>query len=86
MTNAPLNIMIHFGWIVFVTDIIMSVYFIIRYLFNNVPPGYTSMILAISFFGSLIVLLLGFIGRYLSNIYSEVRRRPLYTIKKKYNL
>jgi len=81
-----LNIMIHFGWISFTVTFIISTYYILMYLFWGVPEGFTSIILAIFLFGSLIVLLLGFIGRYLSNIYTEVKRRPLFHIKKKINI
>jgi len=85
LSNTPLNMMIYFGWFIFLSTIIASLYFFIKYLYFDVPAGFTSIILAIFFFGSLIVLLLGFIGRYLSNIYSEVRRRPLFHLKKAYN-
>ncbi|MGD0342723.1 MAG: glycosyltransferase family 2 protein [Bacteroidales bacterium] len=86
LSNAPLNMMIYFGWFIFLTTIIASLYYLIGYLYFNVPSGYTSIILSIFFFGSLIVLLLGFIGRYLSNIYTEVRRRPLFNIKTMINI
>lgn len=86
LSNAPLNIMIFFGLFIFLFTNLVSVYYIILYLFFDVPQGFTSTILSIFFFGSLIVLLLGFIGRYLSNIYTEVRRRPLFHIKRSYNI
>ncbi len=86
LSTAPLNIMIVFGFFIFIFTSMASIYHIIMYLFYDVPPGYTSIILSIFFFGSLIVLLLGFIGRYLSNIYTEVRRRPLFHIKKFHNI
>jgi glycosyltransferase involved in cell wall biosynthesis len=86
LSNTPLNIMIFFGLIIFLFTNLVSIYYIILYLFLEVPPGFTSIILSIFFFGSLIVLLLGFIGRYLSNIYTEVRRRPLFHIKRAYNI
>ena len=86
LSNAPLNIMIHFGWIIFFITNVASLVYIYKYLFQDVNLGFTPVILSIFFFGSLIVLLLGFIGRYLSNIYSEVRNRPLFHIKSTYNI
>jgi dolichol-phosphate mannosyltransferase len=44
------------------------------------------MVLINTFFGSLIIMILGVIGRYLANIYTEVRGRPLYLIDETYNL
>jgi polyisoprenyl-phosphate glycosyltransferase len=86
LSNSPLNMMIYIGWFIFLCTIFTSIYYLIKFLFFDVPPGFTSIILSIFFFGSLIVLLLGFIGRYLSNIYNEVRRRPLYHVKETYNI
>jgi dolichol-phosphate mannosyltransferase len=80
LSNAPLNMMIYFGWLIFLLTIILSVYYLIEYMFFDVPIGFTSLILSIFFFGSLIILLLGYIGRYLSNIYTEVRQRPLFHV------
>jgi dolichol-phosphate mannosyltransferase len=86
LSNAPLNMMISVGLLTFLLTNLISLYYVIQYLFFDVPAGFTSIILTIVFFGSLIVLLLGFIGRYLSNIYTEVRRRPLFHIKRVYNI
>lgn len=86
LSNVPLTMMLYFGWVVFLLTIILTIYNLINYVFFDVPAGFTSIILAIFFFGSLIVLLLGFIGRYLSNIYTEVRQRPLFHIKKTFNI
>ena len=86
ISNHPLNIMIYLGGLIFFITIIYSISFLFIYFFCQVPSGYTSLILSIFFFGSLNLLLLGFIGKYLSNIYTEVRNRPLFHIKKTYNL
>lgn len=85
ISNYPLNMMIYLGGILFVFTILISMYFFIQYFTTEVPLGFTSLILSSFFFGSLNLLLLGFIGKYLSNIYIEVRRRPLFHIKKTYN-
>lgn len=86
LTNAPLNMMLYIGWFVFLITILVSIYTLVQYLFFDVTAGFTSTILSVFLFGSLIVLLLGFIGRYLSNIYNEVRRRPLFHVKEKFNI
>lgn len=86
LSNQPLNMMIYFGSLVFIITVLISIYYLFLFIFSDVPTGFTSIILVLFFFGSLIILLLGFIGRYLSNIYSEVRRRPLYHIKSLINL
>lgn len=86
LSSSPLNIMMHLGWIIFLFTASASVYFLYGYfMYNDILPGFTSIMLALFFFGSIIILMLGFIGRYLSNIYSEVRNRPLYIAQKTIN-
>jgi polyisoprenyl-phosphate glycosyltransferase len=85
-SNAPLNIMIHFGWIIFSLTSLAAFYQLYLYINDSIPEGYTSTILSIFFFGSLNILMLGFIGRYLANIYAEVKNRPLFDVQKTYNL
>jgi glycosyltransferase involved in cell wall biosynthesis len=86
LSSAPLNLMIYLGFFIFIGTILGVLYYICSYLFAIVPPGYTSTQLSIFFFGGLTILILGIIGRYLANIYSEVRHRPLYHVKRTYNL
>lgn len=85
MTNAPLNIIINISLLTLFGTVIISIYQLIMFFFNNVPSGFTSIILSVFFFGSLTLLVLGIIGRYLSNIYTEVKKRPLFLVQEKCN-
>lgn len=86
LSSAPLNLMIYLGFFTFLLTLLGLVYYTVQYLFFSVPSGYTSLLLSVFFFGGLIVLILGIIGRYLANIYLEVRQRPLFHVKQTYNL
>jgi glycosyltransferase involved in cell wall biosynthesis len=48
-------------------------------------PGWTSIVIPMSFIGGLNILFLGLIGEYIGKIYIEVKKRPLFIIKEKYN-
>ena len=49
---------------------------------NNIPvAGWSSTIVVILALGGLVLMTLGIIGEYISRIYEEVKRRPLYVIK-----
>ncbi len=48
------------------------------------PMGWSSMFLAVSFFGSVQLTFLGLIGEYVYRIYKEVQKRPIYLIKEIY--
>ena len=61
-TTAPLKLMIYGGLISSVFFFILSVFFVLKKILLNVPLGYTSLIVAILFSTSLILLSLGIIG------------------------
>lgn len=48
---------------------------------NPLVPGWTSLMSAISIFGTIQLLLFGIIGEYIGRIYEQVKQRPLYIIK-----
>ncbi len=85
-STAPLNAAIQLGSIIFVFTVFYSCYTLYRYFTYDMLAGYTSTILTIAFFGSLNLLFLGLLGRYLASIYIEVKQRPLFQVGKTYNL
>jgi hypothetical protein len=86
LSTRPLDYLFYVGGFVLLGSLLGLIYFIAIYLFSDVPPGFTSLILLVMAFGSLLIMILGVIGRYLANIYSEVRRRPLFHIEEESNL
>lgn len=48
--------------------------------------GFSTLIIFISFFSSIILICLGIIGEYIVRIYDEVRRRPYTVIEKSINI
>ncbi|MGE7470874.1 glycosyltransferase family 2 protein [Bosea sp. NPDC003192] len=61
----------------------LAVFFTIgRYLWTGVAAdGWSSIIVAICFFGGLTTLILGIIGIYVANIFSETKRRPYVIVR-----
>jgi glycosyltransferase involved in cell wall biosynthesis len=49
---------------------------------SNLAPGWSSLMFVILIVGGLLMVLLGFIGVYVGYIFQEVKRRPVYLIKK----
>jgi polyisoprenyl-phosphate glycosyltransferase len=43
-------------------------------------PGWTSIVVVVSFIGGIQLIVLGVIGEYIGDIHAEVKRRPLYVI------
>jgi glycosyltransferase involved in cell wall biosynthesis len=81
-TAVPLKIMVYGGLASSVFFFILSLYFVAKKILLNVPLGYTSLIVAILFSTSLILLCLGIIGEYLSRIYLVQNKKPPYSVKK----
>lgn len=50
-------------------------------VFGNDVPGYTTLAVAIFFLGGLQLLSIGILGEYISRIFDETKRRPLYIIE-----
>lgn len=87
MTNRPLTYVIYAAAIAFISSVILGIMTLINYLkYPEMPVGYTTQIFLISIFGSSTLIVLGIIGRYLANIYTEVRARPLFNIEQAINL
>ena len=51
---------------------------------EDIVTGYTSMMCAILFVGSIQMICTGILGEYLGRIYDEVKRRPLFVIRAVY--
>lgn len=81
-TAKPLWLIFNFGLAITVSSSAYALYLIYRKLFNDTGiDGWTSLIVAVMFFGGLIIFFLGIIGIYLSKIFIEVKNRP-FTITK----
>ena len=85
LSNHPLNILFYLGLIIFCVTGVAFSFYLYLYISESVLPGFTSMILAIMFFGSVNLISLGVIARYVSNIYTEVKQRPLFLVRKTVN-
>jgi len=85
-SNNPLNILFYSGLAIFCITGAVSLYYLYLYMYQDILPGFTSIILSIFFFGSINLISLGLIARYISNIYTEVKKRPLYLVRKTFNV
>jgi len=81
----PLWLAFNVGLIITLSSIFYIFYLVYKKLAYDIGiDGWTSVMVAISFFGGMIILFLGIIGIYLAKIFIEVKNRPLTIIKKIY--
>lgn len=65
-------------------SLILMLFYLVRYLLGAILlPGWTTIILLLTFFSGIILFALGVIGEYLFMVLKEVRGRPLYVIREK---
>jgi dolichol-phosphate mannosyltransferase len=59
------------------------VYVVAKHIFigENLVPGWTSLMSAITIFGTIQLLMLGVFGEYLGRVYEQVKNRPLYIVQ-----
>jgi dolichol-phosphate mannosyltransferase len=85
-SNTPLYFIFNFGLFIFLFTFIISNYYLYMYITKNILPGFISLILVAFFFGSTLLMALGIIARYIANIFSEIKFRPIYIIRKSLNI
>ncbi|NWF75838.1 MAG: glycosyltransferase [Nitrospirae bacterium] len=57
----------------------------IKLFTNKFIPGWASTLLPILALGGLQLFFLGLIGEYIGRLYSEIKKRPLFIVREKYN-
>ena len=82
---APLQIVTCFGCIYLLFALGLGSYVLIRYLIGHSLEGFTTVILLTLIIGSTIMISLGIIGIYIGKIYEEIKARPNYIIKERFN-
>ena len=80
-SKVPLRSAAVVGFIISALSVLYGLFAITVYLtVGHLPPGYTSLIVAVSFMGGLQLTVLGILGEYLAAVFDEVKRRPLYIV------
>jgi hypothetical protein len=83
MSRAPLRLAYGFSLLLFAVFIGYIVYVLYDHfvLGGRLVPGWTSIMSAITIFGTIQLLLFGVFGEYLGRVYEQVKQRPLYIIE-----
>lgn len=85
-SDAPLKITFFLGIFLLFLSLIY-IFFIVYSKFNYIVlPGWTAMMVAITFFGSINIILIGILGLYIGSIFNESKKRPSYIIKNTKNI
>jgi dolichol-phosphate mannosyltransferase len=82
-SDKPLIITVRLGLMISIFSFLYGLYLLFQGLYGNVRvPGWHSIIVSIYFIGGIIVFTLGIVGVYVGKAFDEVKKRPLYVIRK----
>lgn len=87
-STKPLKLLGFLGIISVFISIIILIYALLSYLFklNQLTPGWSSLMVTITFLGGMQLLSIWLISEYIGKIYDESKGRPEYIIDKKINI
>ena len=86
-STKPLKFVTKLGIVSIIISILILIYSLLSFIFdwNNLTPGWTSIMVTITFFAGIQLVSLGMISEYIGRIYDESKNRPSYIINKKIN-
>ena len=76
----PLFAIYNIGVLFLIIAFLIGCYVAYSFLFGYVEPGWASLMISIYLVGGFILVALGITGTYIGQIYTEVKRRPLYHV------
>ncbi len=84
--GRPLQVMSLAGFAVAGFSFLLGAWYVIQKIVGvDLTPGLSTTVLLVTFFSGVQLLSLGLLGEYVSRIYDEVKRRPMYIIDRKVN-
>jgi len=83
MSTKPLRLAYMFSLLLFMVFVGYIFYVLYEHFIRGgeLVPGWTSIMAAITIFGTMQLLLLGVFGEYLGRIYEQVKHRPLFIVQ-----
>ena len=86
-SSKPLFISLQIGFIIVIGSTLLSVYYLVRFLYGGIGvSGFTTIVLSIWFMGGMLISLMGMIGLYIGRVFDKVRNRPSYIVDERINL
>ena len=80
----PLRIVTILGFLLSIISFLMIFYQILLFvIYGRGAPGISTVVILVSFLFSMLFLILGVMGEYISRIYDEVKGRPNFIVKNK---
>ena len=83
-SDKPLRLTVKLGFFISFFSFLYALFIVIRaFMGIRSIEGWPSLIVSIWFLSGLIIFILGFIGIYISRIFDETKKRPIYVVSEK---
>jgi dolichol-phosphate mannosyltransferase len=84
--GRPLQLLSLAGLVTAAFSFLLGAWYVVQKLIGiDLTPGLSTTVLVVTFFSGVQLLSLGLMGEYVSRIYDEVKRRPMYIVDRKVN-
>jgi dolichol-phosphate mannosyltransferase len=82
-SHAPLRVASLLGLAISLLSFTMAAYYVIKALTTGLgPPGFATLAVAVFFLAGVQLITIGVLGEYVARIFDEVKRRPLYIVRR----
>jgi dolichol-phosphate mannosyltransferase len=80
----PLRLLTYSGIVIAFAGFVAAVFYAVRRIIGveTAPTGYTTLVTIVLFLGGVQLIGIGVLGEYLGRIYDEVKRRPLFLVRR----
>jgi polyisoprenyl-phosphate glycosyltransferase len=86
-SSRPLRLGLNLGFVVSIASIVFGLSAVVSKIAGVfVVPGWTSIMVLVGIVGGIQLIVLGVIGEYVSHIFDEVKRRPLYVVSRAHGI
>ncbi|MGT2742689.1 glycosyltransferase family 2 protein [Streptococcus plurextorum] len=83
-SDVPLNLASYLGFFTFLLSLLLMVVVVVKtWIFGDSTIGWPSTICIILFLGGLQLMTIGILGKYLSKVFMETKKRPIYLVKER---
>ncbi len=85
-SDKTLRLGLKMGVIISIFSLLLTIYYLTLYLTGNIlVPGYTSLVILLTFSTGIVITFIGLVGSYIGKISLQVKERPKYIVKTKLN-
>ncbi|MEL6852736.1 MAG: glycosyltransferase, partial [Bacteroidota bacterium] len=85
-SDKPLRLTVRFGLLVSLIAFCYAIYTFFRAWRGEIPvEGWASLIVSVWFFSGVLITTIGLVGLYIGQIFTEVKKRPLYIVDRQLN-